>query len=239
MPHIDTDRDAFRRINAARRAVRDFDGRPLQASELDDILSAALLAPSSGNLQPFKLHVVQRPELKAAVAEACNNQRAAQTASVLIVVSSSVDVARTNLQQQIRDLDGLMLPPKSADYHRNTHKTLSGFLKFAPFPLWDTVLSVFALFRPVLSLLPFGSVGVRQWTARNSIFAAQTLMLAASAHGFDTCPMEGFSAPKIARLLDLPKGSVIPVVIALGHRRADALIEARIRRDLTEAVITH
>lgn len=96
-----------------------------------------------------------------------------------------------------------------------------------------------ALFLLALSLLPFGSSGVKQWAECNTMPAAQTLMLAATAHGLDSCPLEGFSALKISRLLQLPRGSVIPVVVALGYRRDDALIEPQMRRDLRDVLITH
>ncbi|WP_395833685.1 nitroreductase family protein [Archangium violaceum] len=96
-----------------------------------------------------------------------------------------------------------------------------------------------SLFAPILSLLPIGPSGTRQWIARNSIFAAQTFLLAATARGFDTCPMEGFDALKVGRLLGLPRGSVISLVIAIGHRRADALVEPRLRRPFDEAVVVY
>ncbi|MFH7572430.1 nitroreductase family protein, partial [Pseudomonas syringae group genomosp. 7] len=78
-----------------------------------------------------------------------------------------------------------------------------------------------ALFRPTLSLNHVGHIGGRQWAARNAIFADQTLMLGAAAKGIDTCPMEGYSAPQVAKLLCLPRGSVIPQVISLGYRADD------------------
>jgi nitroreductase len=51
--------------------------------------------------------------------------------------------------------------------------------------------------------------------------------------------MEGFSATKVATLLGLPRGSVIPLVIALGYRADDARIEARWRRPMTDVVVRH
>ncbi|WP_277424393.1 nitroreductase family protein [Ralstonia solanacearum] len=90
-----------------------------------------------------------------------------------------------------------------------------------------------------MSLLPVGHIGSRHWAARNAIFAAQTLMLGAAAKGIDSCPMEGFSASKVVKILGLPRGSVIPIVIALGYRADDARIEARWRRPMADVVISH
>jgi nitroreductase len=41
-------------------------------------------------------------------------------------------------------------------------------------------------------------------------------MLSITAEGFDTCPMEGFDRVRMARLLDLPKGAEICMVVAVG-----------------------
>ena len=64
-------------------------------------------------------------------------------------------------------------------------------------------------------------------------------MLAAAAKGIDTCPMDGFSASQVARLLNIPRGAVIPLVIALGYRSDDARIETRWRNPVSELVVSH
>ena len=72
-----TNRDdwqVFKDINERRRAVRDFDGRPIDLIALQEIVAEAVNAPSSGNIQPYQLHVVHEPALKAAVAEACRSE---------------------------------------------------------------------------------------------------------------------------------------------------------------------
>jgi nitroreductase len=51
--------------------------------------------------------------------------------------------------------------------------------------------------------------------------------------------MEGFSAAKLSKLLDLPRGAVIPVVIALGYRADEARIEEQPRRSLKNVIKEH
>jgi nitroreductase len=51
--------------------------------------------------------------------------------------------------------------------------------------------------------------------------------------------MEGFNARKVAKILRLPRGTVIPVIIALGRRRTDARLEPRWRRPFEKAVVVH
>lgn len=64
-------------------------------------------------------------------------------------------------------------------------------------------------------------------------------MLAAAAKGIDSCPMEGFSASRIAGLLGLPRGTVIPVIIALGYRTPAARVEPQWRRPLADLLVEH
>jgi len=64
-------------------------------------------------------------------------------------------------------------------------------------------------------------------------------MLAAASKGIDTCSMEGFSASEVTKLLNLQRGTVIPVIIALDYRAFDARVEARWRRKLSDTLVTH
>ncbi|RDS79983.1 nitroreductase family protein [Dyella psychrodurans] len=230
----------FRAINAYRRAVRDFDGSPVADEDVRAVLAEAQLAPSSNNLQPYRFHWIKDPSLKGEVAAACHNQRAAANASALIVVVAS-SISRK------RSLDGLAkhvescpaLSEASKTYHRAHLKTLRRFGYIGELPLWTPLMALASWIDPIWMLLPLGHSCTRHWMARNSLFAAQTLLLAAAAKGLDSCPMEGFHARKVARLLKLPRGAVIPLVIALGRRTPDARIEPRWRVPFDAAVVEH
>ncbi|MDF3127065.1 nitroreductase family protein [Rheinheimera sp. 1928-s] len=230
----------FQLMNRQRRAIRDFNELQVADEDVSAVLTEAVLAPSSGNLQPYQLHWVRNLEMKQQVALACNGQKAAKTASTLIVVAANPAFALKTASEQRAYIDGSdAFGQKSKVYY---HKQLTMFeriLKFGSFFIWTPLVSVAAFFSPVLSLLPLGHLGSKHWAARNAVFAAQTLMLAAAAKGIDSCPMEGFSAAKIAKLLELPQGTVIPLVIALGYRSAEARVEAQWRRAEADLVIQH
>ncbi|WP_430402281.1 hypothetical protein [Fluviicola sp.] len=51
--------------------------------------------------------------------------------------------------------------------------------------------------------------------------------------------VEGFNAMKIASLLKLPYGSVIPVVIELDERTTNAHLEPQWRKPLEVVVVVH
>jgi nitroreductase len=230
----------FSAINQRRRAVRDFDGAPLPDDDVRAVLEAATLAPSSGNLQPYQLHWVRDPEQKRLVAAACEAQRAALSASTLIVV-----VANPRLGQRTLALQGEYvarapaLDAKAKAYHGAQLRRFRVFLRIAPLLLWQPFAQLLALVDPLYSLLPIGPSGIRNWAARSGIYAAQTLLLAAAARQLDSCPMEGFNAGRVRKALGLARGSVIPIVIALGRRRADARVEPRWRRPVSEVVVEH
>ena len=59
---------------------------------------------------------------------------------------------------------------------------------------------------------------VRIMVHTSCALAAQTFMLAMSAAGADTCPMEGFDSQRVKQLLHLPKASQINMVLACGPR---------------------
>lgn len=56
----------------------------------------------------------------------------------------------------------------------------------------------------------------RDEAMRSCGIAAQTLMLAAKAMGYDTCPMIGFDPQAVAELIQLPANHVIGMMITLG-----------------------
>lgn len=230
----------FRSANRFRRAIREFSASPIAEADIFDLLDEAAFAPSSGNLQPYEFHWIRDPDLRQRVATACNGQRAAASAAELIVVVASPGIARETAKAQLAYVDSTpLLGTNSKEYHRKNIKKFLKILGIGAAPFWTPILSVLALIRPALSLLPVGHIGSRHWAARNAVYAAQTIMLGAAAKGIDSCPMEGFSATELEKMLDLPRGSVIPIVIALGYQSDNARIEERWRRPGHDVVVSH
>ncbi len=73
-----------------RRSIRRFKPEPIPREKLGEILSLALKAPSSNNLQPWRVVVVQNPELKERLREAANNQAQVSSAPAVFVVYSDM-----------------------------------------------------------------------------------------------------------------------------------------------------
>ncbi|NVN35973.1 nitroreductase family protein [Komagataeibacter swingsii] len=61
----------------------------------------------------------------------------------------------------------------------------------------------------------------REWvqqdeTMRSAGLAAQTLMLAATAMGYQSCPMDGFDYDAVGRLINLPADHVVAMFVVIG-----------------------
>ena len=56
----------------------------------------------------------------------------------------------------------------------------------------------------------------RDEAMRSCGIAGQTIMLAAKAMGYDSCPMIGFDPAQVAELINLPDDHVIGFMIAVG-----------------------
>ncbi|MBE8591561.1 nitroreductase family protein [Pseudomonas sp. MAFF 301449] len=232
--------DGFQAANRFRRAIRKFNSTPIPEGEVYALLAEAAYAPSSGNMQPYELHWIRDPALQVRMALACNGQKAAASAAEFVVIVASPALGLRTAKAQLAHVEGSsVLGVDSKAYYRKQVGMFQKILGVGSSVLWSPLVALAALIRPSLSLIPIGHVGGRQWAARNAIFAAQTIMLGAAAKGIDSCPMEGFSASQVSNLLQLPRGSVIPLVIALGYRADDARIEERWRNPLSDIIVLH
>ena len=67
----------------------------------------------------------------------------------------------------------------------------------------------------------------REWLQRDEAqrsigMALQTIMLAANAMGYDSCPMIGFDIEKVAELVNLPDDHVMGPMVAVGKKVKDS-----------------
>ena len=76
----------------------------------------------------------------------------------------------------------------------------------------------------------------RDEAMRSCGIAAQTMMLAAKAMGYESCPMDGFDFEAVGRLINLPADHVIAMFVAIGKPLKEAWPRGG-QIDMTEAVI--
>ncbi len=62
----------------------------------------------------------------------------------------------------------------------------------------------------------------RDEVMRSCGLAGQTLMLAAKAMGYDSCPMDGFDFEAVGKIINLPPDHLIAFMIAIGKKTQDS-----------------
>lgn len=72
-----------------RRSVRAFTKQPVSDKKIKELIEAAILAPSAGNLQPWEFIVVRDSEVKHGLSKAALNQTFIEEAPVVIVVCAN------------------------------------------------------------------------------------------------------------------------------------------------------
>ena len=82
----------------------------------------------------------------------------------------------------------------------------------------------------------------REWLQRDEAqrsigMAMQTLMLAAKAMGYDSCPMIGFDIEAVAKLINLPEDHCMGPMVAIGKKTKDVWPKPG-QLPLSEVVVT-
>ena len=75
----------FYDVLSKRHSVRKFEGRPVEPEKTGRIISAALSAPSAGNLQAYRICLVRSKEVKDALVPAADYQEFIADAPVLLI----------------------------------------------------------------------------------------------------------------------------------------------------------
>jgi nitroreductase len=177
-----------------RYATKKFDPtKKISPEDLDILLEAVSLSASSYGLQPYKVLIVENPEIREQLRSAAWGQSQITDASHLIVFAN-----RTNFGDELVD-----------DYISNVGTTralpaesLKGYT--------DLMKS---------KLLPLSEDSKAVWTAKQTYIALGNLLSAAAFLKIDSCPMEGFEAKKFNEILNLDKmGLNASVLATLGYR---------------------
>lgn len=223
--------DAFRDLVHARRSVRKFSAEKIPDAIVNECLDLALLAPNSSNLQTWEFYRITTPALKEKIVHACFSQPAAATAAELIVCVANPNSWRAHCQQMLDHFKSLPVEtPKSALTY---YKTLAPFVYtvgifsvLAPFKwLFNTLVGVFK----VVPREPINQTGLNIWSIKSCALACENLMLAFRAHGYDTCPMEGYDSCKVKKAMGLSRSKKIVMIVGAGKRAEGGLYGPRIR----------
>jgi nitroreductase len=223
-----------------RRAIRAFEPVEISVATRELLLQSARQAPSSCNSQPYRLYWVESPVERAVVAKLCHGQSPAQTASALVVAVADIGSFHSTSQLQSAWMRQTGFPERKIREYERT--ALIGRIIFMPGPLNLFGILKKALFRLVNVFRSVGSPPVMRhevfkWAGKSTALACQNLMIAAEVVGLNTCPMEGFNAPGLARYLGLsPKRQEIVMVIAIGKKSSSDIAQPQWRRPIETTV---
>ena len=94
------------------------------------------------------------------------------------------------------------------------------------------LVNIAGVFRPIIYQVSENDM--RVVVHKSCALAAQTFMLAMANERYDTCPMEGFDSRKVKRILKLPCGAEINMVISCGIREETGVWGDRMRLPFNE-----
>ena len=207
-----------------RRAVRAFDPVHFSPELRGQILDAARSAPSSFNMQPYKLIWVESPDPLKQAAHLCMSQPPAETASALVVAVADIGSWRSTLESHLEWMRATgFSPEKISEQEKKAGFAkwffLQGWFGFFGVLKWLTLRIVHSW--KIIGSLPVARQGLFKWATKSTALACENLMIAAEALGLNTCPMEGFDGRRLAKFLNLsPRYHEIVMVIAIGKKSA-------------------
>ena len=172
------------------------------------------------------------------IAPFCFNQNAARTAQELVVFVTRKDLwkqrAKVNLgfidktfgannpkseqssrEKVARNYYGKIIPFAYADF-----LGILGFLKYL-------MVLVIGFFKPIYREVRKSDM--RIVAHKTCGLAAQNFMISMAAEGYDTCPMEGSDTWRVKKLLGLPFGSEINMIVSCGIRKPEGVYGERFR----------
>ncbi|MBE0441622.1 nitroreductase family protein [Psychrobacter sp. FME13] len=228
---------AFRDVVESRRSIRRFTDTPIPDDVLVDCLRLAILAPNSSNLQPWEFYVIDDADNRKRAVKNCMNQNAAKTSARLIAVVARTDTWKSHAQKILREYPDKPVPKKVKGYYTKivTLTFLRGPANVVSVAKWGATQAIRRLKGPIKS--PYYTFeDTKNWATNNTALAAENLMLALRAHGFDSCAIGGFDEPAMKQLLNLGDDQHIVMMIGAGERADDGVYNTQFRFDQNQFV---
>lgn len=198
-----------------RYATKAFDPqKKVSEEQLQQILEAGNLAPTSYGLQPFKFIVIENQELQDKLVPFSYNQNQISEASHIIVIAARTDIDIDYVNEYVTRIEKTRgLPEGSvAEYGKMMAGTVSSLSEEAK----------------------------ETWNNRQGYIALGMMMSAAAALGVDSCPMEGFVAGEYDKMLGLTELNLRSIVLLpVGFRSDEDKTQhnEKVRWPLSEIVI--
>ncbi len=228
----------FEEIVHHRRSVRNYSKQPIDTEKVKHCLQLASLSPNSSNMQLWEFYHITSPEVMKKATVACLSQQAASTAQQMVVFVTRQDLHRKRARAILNLETENVLKNSPKEKHETRLKRWKLYYGFVMPFLYTRFLGLAGLFRKIMVVI----IGLfrpiiyqvtendqRVVVHKTCALAAQTFMLAMASEGYDTCPMEGFDSRRLKRILNLPYGAEINMVVSCGIREDGGVWGDRMR----------
>lgn len=198
-----------------RYATKKFDAsKKVTAEDLATLKEAIRLSASSYGLQPYKVFIIENPELRAQLQPASWGQTQIVDASQVIVFANITNIGDDEINAYFDNMTstrGISIEAVQGyrDFMKSKINALSAEAK-------------------------------SNWTAKQTYLALGNLLNAAAELKIDVTPMEGFEADKYNEILGLTeKGLNASVVATIGYRHEEDATQhyAKVRKSTEELFI--
>ncbi len=223
---------------AYRRSCRVYKDEPIDSNKVKRCIENAVLAPTSSNLQLWEFYHITNKDVLKHLSVACLNQSAAKTAQQLVVVVVRKDLWRKHVKANLNYIDQTYSKPTLSEQDiRRKKMAINYYKKIIPTIYADflgilgilkySIFQIIGLFRPIYRQARLSDM--RIVAHKSAALAAQNFMISMAAIGYDTCPMEGSDTLRIKKILNLPRGAEINMVIGCGIRDDKGIYGSRFR----------
>ena len=221
-----------------RRSVRHYKNVPIDTEKVKHCIELATLAPNSSNMQLWEFYHITNPEILQKLAVACLDQESATTARHMVVFVTRQDLNRKRAKK-IMALETQNVqknsPPQKQEkrikkwqlYYGMVMPVLYARLLGIAGLIRTMVVNIVGVFRTIIYQV--SESDVRVVVHKTCALAAQTFMLAMANEQYDTCPMEGFDSRRVKRILKLPYGAEINMIVSCGIREERGVWGDRMR----------
>jgi nitroreductase len=178
-------------------------------------------------MQLWEFYHITNSEILKELSVACLNQKAATTAQQMVVFVTRQDLYRKRANKMIElETQNILKNSPKEKQEKRIKKWKLYYGKVMPF-LYSRFSGILGMVRKIIVIIvgifrtiPYqvSENDMRVVVHKTCALAAQTFMLAMANESYDTCPMEGFDSRKVKRILKLPLGAEINMVVSCGIR---------------------
>jgi nitroreductase len=226
-----------------RRSVRHYKDLPIDSEKVKHCIALATLAPNSSNMQLWAFYHITDIEILKQLSVACLSQESATTAKQMVVFVTRQDLflkrAKTMMGLEIQNVQKNTPKEKQAKRIKRWQMYYGKVMPFIYLRFFGIIgliriiiVNIIGIFRPIIYQVSENDA--RVVVHKTCALAAQTFMLAMANENYDTCPMEGFDSRKVKRILKLPYGAEINMVISCGIRDEKGVWGDRMRIPFSE-----